>query len=161
MNASTVVMIFAVLMALMIASCSGYRDSYEAVQRGDCGLTCPAGQVKAPLIPEYKAVTKGCGPKGEHNVMAAKHDLVNCCHTHESCYFDCTNTKEQCDVAFEDCMTKQCRASNNVPECNRLATQLYMSTELFGCDYYTTSQSEACNCKEIDPQSPTSQKDEL
>ncbi|EFC37002.1 predicted protein [Naegleria gruberi] len=124
------------------------EDLFGGGENEVCGMTCPKGQ---SLIKKagYKAIFNGCGPSGEFNHISDKIGFTNCCNEHDICYTDCSKSKEQCDSEFTECLNGHCKTKKKKEkdECSTTATMFSWGVNAFGCDAYTKSIQEACECK--------------
>eukprot|EP01089_Gocevia_fonbrunei_P020263 TRINITY_DN74_c0_g1_i1.p1 TRINITY_DN74_c0_g1~~TRINITY_DN74_c0_g1_i1.p1 ORF type:complete len:245 (+),score=19.76 TRINITY_DN74_c0_g1_i1:51-785(+) len=73
-----------------------------------------------------------------------------CCNEQQHCYWNCSVTKELCDLEFYNCITRICTRRDNQAErqCRSAANcwaAAYTERD-FGCADWETSQNEACTC---------------
>lgn len=80
--------------------------------------------------------------------------LTKCCNQHDRCYETCGKSKNDCDEAFQSCLSKICRdvqktlgLAQHVQACETTVELLFDSVIHLGCKPYLDSQRAACRCR--------------
>jgi RHS repeat-associated protein len=87
-------------------------------------------------------------PDGCTIVGGGPFDFTACCNQHDECYCVCSLSKNDCDIAFRDCMYHSCEISYpNDPVtrnlCYALADTYYVGVQLLGLPFWCHAHSSA------------------
>jgi RHS repeat-associated protein len=74
------------------------------------------------------------------NDKPAGNDFSSCCKEHDDCYDECGKTKEECDNAFYNCMSRKCAENMGGKQCYDKANQYWWSVDRFGKGAYDKAQ---------------------
>uniref|UniRef100_A0AAA9TSQ4 Group XIIA secretory phospholipase A2 n=2 Tax=Bos TaxID=9903 RepID=A0AAA9TSQ4_BOVIN len=128
---------------------------------GLCQYKCSDGSKPFPRYGYKPSPPNGCGSPlfGVHLNIGIP-SLTKCCNQHDRCYETCGKSKNDCDEAFQSCLSKICRdvqktlgLAQHVQACETTVELLFDSVIHLGCKPYLDSQRAACeeqNMTEID-----------
>lgn len=75
------------------------------LEKRDATGRCPEGQT--PVSKGVTSSPNGCGPE-KFEGLVPELWFHACCNSHDSCYDDCSKSKDQCDNDFHTCMRAAC-----------------------------------------------------
>ncbi|CAK6432900.1 unnamed protein product [Pipistrellus nathusii] len=122
---------------------------------GLCQYKCSDGSKPVPRYGFKPSPPNGCGsPLFGVQLNIGIPSLTKCCNHHDRCYETCGESKNDCDEAFQHCLSKICREvqktlglAQHVQACETTVELLFDSVIHLGCKPYLDSQRASCWCR--------------